>query len=383
MAQFRGIGDAATQVIQQQKDRDMRAAQLSEQARQFDINAANERAKEAEQARRFDTNVGLNREQAAEQARRFDVNTSVGREQAAEQARQFDVDTARQQAEFSRQQGIDDFNMQLDALTASTDLAAKDADTQMKLATLNEYVTAQREEERRIKNRDNMARTAIGGLVTATILNGGVPPVAALSLASKQLGAEDGSQIAGGLTDPDTDEIIFNVVGKDGAQSEIRVPFERQLPIIEWIGGKPLVDSFASRYKNNAARQAEIRKFETSREIARQKALSSESASVAKRLTEMETKGLAGTQEYGDLQKRAKTYTAELDKSLGLGGEQPVVDPKEKLAQLSDDGRKVKEDVRKRFNLPPDAEARVNPSTGEVFVSFMKNGQRVSYILTE
>ena len=96
----------------------------------------------------------------------------------------------------------------------------------------------------------------------------------------------------------------------------------------------------------------------------------------------------------------AKRFTREKQEAMGVfrletldGSIEAVAFPRtftEYAVHLHEDAAvlvcadvKVKEDVRKRFNLPPDAEARVNPSTGEVFVSFMKNGQRLSYVYAE
>lgn len=382
MAQFRGIGDAATQVIQQQKDRDMRAAQLSEQARQFDVSRQQE-------DRQFAVQTGLRQQAAAEQSRQFDAEQAAAaqRQQAglAEERRQFDATQGLRQAEFSRQQGIDEFRMGLEALTASTDLAAKDADTQLRMAQLKQYLAATQQEEQQRKSRETLAKGTFGSLALSAMMNGGVVPANALALANKEIGDAQ-NQVVGGGVDPDTGTAFFQFRGPDGTVTTKNMPPESQYALLRETYGDDVAAIFANKYKQNATVAAGIERARLAADKARLSAISGESASVAKRLTEMEKNLQTGTQEYADLQKRAKTYTAELDKSLGLGGEQqaaPAATAKDKLAQLTEGGTKVKEDVRKRFNLPPDAEARVNPSTGEVFVSFMKNGQRVSYILTE
>lgn len=396
---FAGIGDAATQVIKEQNQIGMQGASIAENARQFDISARQRRDQLAEQARQFDIQQAENARQfdvsQAEQAGRLAVSESAAsarqRAQLAENARQFDIETAR-----ARQ--LDDFKMGLESLTASADLAGKDADTQMRIAQLKQYIAATADEDRRRKNRETMAKGAFGSLALSAIMNGGVMPTSAIELANRELGDKENVIIGGGVDDA-SGIAFFDVRGSDGSVKQLKMAPEKQYALLQDTYGAEVADMFSKRYSSNEAVMAAIERAKIAAEadMARATAtadsrrlttLVSQADSIGRRLADMEKMNpyAATTKEYEDLSRREKAYRAEIDKGLGMGGEEQAVQetPQQKLARITEPGSlKVREYVRQKLNLPENTEARIDPATGETVAAYKKGGKWVFLRLSE
>lgn len=265
---FRGIGDAATQVIKDQNQLGMEAAQLSETARQFDARLNEQKASRAESAKQFEATQAANAAQNAEQTRQFDVTAGQRAQAAQESTRQYEqsrqdtiaqqgVQNARQAVQDERQYDLDMFKTGLYAQAQASDMETQDADTQMKRAQLKQYVSIADDEERRRKNRETLAKGTFGGLIISGTLNGGFVPQQALESASKDIGDKNTKFVAG-YKDPETELWAFDIQGADGKITTLKMdPVQQYTAISEGLGEKE-GQMFASLYKNNQTVSAAI-----------------------------------------------------------------------------------------------------------------------------
>ena len=394
MASFRGIGDAATQVIQDQNRLGMQAAGLSEQARQFDVSVEERRKAREQQAAQF--NAAQQAEaaragaQMAEQSRQFDTGMAQRERTLAEQQRQFNVGQGLEQAKFARQQGIDDFRMGLESLTASADLAGKDADTRMRLAQLGQYVAATADEERKRKNREQMAKGAFGSLAVAALMNGGVMPVSALEIANKELGDKD-NRIVGGGVDPESGVAFFNIQSADGTAKQLKMSPENQFALLQNTYGDEVAGIFANKYKQNATVSAALERAkiqaQTKAEAAQTAFYDKRADTLEERLAKLEATppvGPEATKTIENLRKEAAEMRRLSNEAHGLKGPAAETPPQDKMAAFVEPGsRKMTESARQRYNLPPDTEVRLDPKSGRVFAAYKRNGQWVPYYLTD
>lgn len=395
---YRGIGDAATAVIESQNRLGMQAAGLSEQARQFDENKKAQEQSRLEQARQFDVAASQRERGMAEDRRQFEAGLGQRERGMAEDRRQFDVGAAQRErgmAEGARQFDVeqarasakDEFNMALDAMTAQADMESKDAETRKKLLQLREYTAAADEEQKQRRNRENMAKGAFGGLVTAAMRNNGVIPANVLEIANRELGDQN-NRIVGGGIDEASGIAFFDVQGPDGQVKQLKMRPENQYALMQTLYGDQGAEMFATTYKNNASVLAAIERKREELGIKRVEALGKAAGSLSERIAKLTEKNFGqNARELEALKKRESIYNAALDKELGVPTEPPEApapaNPNDRLTAIVEPGTKVlKADIAKKYNLPPGTQVRAD-SKGRIFAYKMVGGHMTPIRLTD
>lgn len=259
---FRGIGDTATQVKMQQNQQALQAASIAENARQANMSQASQTENRKQQAAQFDASLGQ-RASEFEAARADDSAQNKWKQDFAER------NMAAQTGMNERKMRLDEFGSRLSALTAQSDMAAKDTDTQLKHAQLNQYVAATADEEKRRRNRENMSKGAFGSLAISGILNGGTMPVAAIELANRELGDKD-NQITGGGIDPESGIAFFDVRRADGTVKQLKMPPENQFSVLKDVYGDDVAKLFADNYRYNKTVSSAIERARIAADAAAQ-----------------------------------------------------------------------------------------------------------------
>ena len=238
---FRGVGDQAIEVISDQERLKMQARQLNEQARQADMSTALRGRELREGARQFD--VGM-----AERSRQFDTGVELDRAKMAEQTRQFEHGAA-----------LDRFKSALSANLAQSELEQSDAETQLKRATLRQYMAAADEEDMQRANRETMAKSAFSGFFLSAMHNGGTAPAAAVRLLQESVGDKE-NVVVGGYVDPASGIGVMQVRGPDGTVTERRMSPGTMYGMIESTLGGKTAEAFKAFYIGNAGVTAAIDK---------------------------------------------------------------------------------------------------------------------------
>jgi hypothetical protein len=372
MPAFRGIGDTATQVKMQQDEMALRAAQISENARQANMSQASQAAGRAQQAQQFNQSLG-------EQGRQFDASQAAGEGREAWRQGFAEKQAGVANAMDERKLNLSEFGAMLNAKMTEAELAGKGVDTKARLAQLNQYVAATADEDKRRKNREQMAKGAFGSLAVAGIMNGGVMPSSAIELANRELGDKD-NRIVGGGIDPASGIAWYDVQKADGTKTQLKMPPENQFAVLKEVYGDDVAGMFASNYKQNAAVSAAI---ERARVTAEGKASVEAAKTTAKqqdplRLLEATRKSVEAKLKLAELttditereklQGEARAGLAEYDKMLRgamPGGEQTTasVAPAE-----------ITPEALEANGIPSDAKVAVNPQTGKRMAVWRANG---------
>lgn len=255
---YRGIADDAIKVIDAQKNREVQMRQLAENARQFDIRTR-------EGARQFDAQLG-------ESARQFDTRTREGGRQfdaqlgenarqfdtqIGENARQFDTKMREGARQFDAGYNLDLFKAEISDALKDAEISAKDADTQMKLLTLKEFVAAAETEQSQRRNRDELAKSAIGSFFSATIMNGGVAPVTAIQLLQKAIGDKDNA-VVGGYLDAQSGVGVLQIRDAGGNVTEKRMDAGTMYSLFQSTLGDKAASAFQNFYRGNEVVTAQL-----------------------------------------------------------------------------------------------------------------------------
>lgn len=251
---FRGIGDAATQVIKDQNQQGMEAARLSENARQFDAGSAQRRAQLGESARQFDAGMKQDSAKLAENTRQFDAASGQRQSNMDEQTRQFEAQRADTAAQQNRQYSVEDFKLAMQSRMDESTLASQDVDTQARRAQLNQYLAATEQEQRRRANREKMARGTFFGLVSSSWANGGVSSAEANRIAAQELGAKSVKTV----TDMETGDNYFEIVGQDGTVTTKTMPAALAYMGFAEDNGPEAAKPFLDFWSHNATVKARI-----------------------------------------------------------------------------------------------------------------------------
>lgn len=380
---FRGIGDVAVGVIGEQKDRAQRGAQLTEQARQFDLRMAEERRQRAEQARQFDVSAGQRQAGMSEQARQFDVEQQAAAGQRDWQKGMAERQFTAEQGLAERKMDLANFGAQLSALTASADMQNRDADTQMKMAQLNQYLAATQEEERRRANRETLAKGALGSLALSAIANGGVMPTSAIEIANRELGDKD-TRIVGGGVDPQSGVAFFQIRGPDGAVVTKNMPPENQYAVLQETYGDEVAKMFATRYGQNAAVSAAIARAQAAAQAkAAEKATvtPAQSVSMYQKAAENARKAAADimdpkSEQKATLMQKAADYDAAAERIMSGAAPAGQAAP----APAAAGGEALTPELRRMHSIPPSAVIEKDKKTGSTVAYWYKDGKRVRMV---
>ena len=377
MASFRGIGDTATQVKMQQDQMGLQASQIAENARQADMSRIAQAQGRAQQAQQFNQSL-------AEQRRQFDISQAAGAEKAAWQQGFAEKQAAAETGMAERKLNLSEFGAMLNAKMTEAELAGKDVDTKGKWAQLNQYVAVTADEEKRRKNREQMAKGAFGSLAIASMLNGGVMPAAAIELANRELGDKD-NRIVGGGIDPASGVAFFDVQKADGSRSQLKMPPENQFSVLKEVYGDDVADMFASNYKQNAAVTAAI---ERARVTAEGRATGKAAEPAAKRQdplvisealrksAEAKLKAAEGMgadfEGQAKLREEAQKGLADADRVLqGALPESVREKPAPKPAPITSE-------IIEKNDIPPNYRTQVDPATGETTIFWRTGGKPMS-----
>lgn len=377
---FRGIGDAATQVIKDQNQLGMEAAQLSETARQFDARLNEQKASRAESAKQFEATQAANAAQNAEHTRQFDVTAGQRAQAAQESSRQYEQsrqDTLAQQgvqnAQAERKFGLDLIKTDLDLRTSEAALKGADAETQLKYAQLKQYTTAADEEARQRKNRESAAIRTFVGLGVAAGANGGVIPVKAGEIAGKEIGAAGGVQ---GFTDFGGDGYTYlRIPGENGQVVEKKISPAQMYLAMSQEYGKDYADAWKDLFSRNQTALATIAKAQADAEAKAQPSARDRMTmitnfnSYADREEKLMNTDFANRAQHEANAKQARDAAAELTKgALGKTGTDAGADkasPTEGFMSDSD---------REKFGVP--AGARLSKDANGVLTAvWLENGE--------
>lgn len=389
---FRGIGDAATQVIKDQNQLGMEAAQLSETARQFDARLSEQRASRAESAKQFQATQAANAAQTAEQTRQFDVSAQQKQAGAAEQTRQFEVSrqdelaqraaqAGRQTLQDERQYGLDLIKADLDMRTSEAGLKGMDAENQLKYAQLKQYTTAADEEARQRKNREDAAIRTFVGLGFAAGANGGTIPVKAGEIAGKEIGAKAGVQ---GFTDFEGDGYTYiRIPDENGQIIEKKIsPGQMYLAAYQQYG-KDYADSWKDLFVRNQTALATIAKAQADAQAKSQPSARDRMTMITNfnRYADAEAKKMetdyANRAQHEANAKMARDAAARLTESA-LKEETGEKSATPTSFSSLKDGDPAPAEIVKQYGLPPDARIYVDPRSGEKSVKWREGGRYMS-----
>lgn len=252
MAQFRGIGDTATQVKMQQDEMALRAAQISENARQANMQQASQAAGRAQQARQFNQSLG-------EQGRQFDASQAAGEGREAWRQGFAEKQAGVSNAADERRTRAAEYGAQLQAYTTAAELQNKDIDTRMKTAQLGAYVAATLEEQRKLKSREEDAIAVFAALGQTAAMNGGTIPVSAGNLAAQELGLKGGG-IRGQIDLDGTGNTHYEIPDDNGQIIQKSISPDRMYSAIELRSGKAAADFWAKNLEHNMQATAMIQR---------------------------------------------------------------------------------------------------------------------------
>jgi len=356
----------------------MQAVQLRENARQADMQMAAHQQARAQQASQFEKSFG-------EQQRQFEVGQQAAGEKQAQQASQFEKsfgleERASQLGE--RKQDLSEFQSVLEGRLNEAELANLDLDKQQKYLQLNQYMAAARDEEKRRKNREMMAKSAFASALHAADLNNGVMPVAVLDLLTKELG--DGKNRAvGGGRDPDSGVGFFDLEGPDGKRTQLKMSPENQYLLDTEVYGKEAGEFFANRFKNNESVMASIKRAQLNAQadIAKAQAVAEAKQQDPLKMSEAYGKRAA------NLRKQASEPALASDVQTQLLADAAVADAEElrylKMGAPKGDPApkdapkpvEIGRDLAKKYGIEPGYRANVNPQTGETTVVWRKGSE--------
>ena len=257
MSRFTGVGDAATKVIANQNQLGMQAAQLSENARQFDASQEEAEKQRTENTRQFDATAERADASAAENTRQFEKTGEQKQAVLKEGARQYDLTRADGLSQQERQAAIEELTLSLNALTTESNLANQDANTQVLRANLAQYMAVTEREQQQRQNRDKLLRGGFLGATLSSISNGGVGTVAGGNLLLQQLGIKKGR--AQYFTDMETGDTYFDILNEDtGEQIQKMIPAALAVAVMREDHGDDFADSFAKVWMGNKAVMSKI-----------------------------------------------------------------------------------------------------------------------------